>query len=211
VLTIASPNTDRSLLTLAELRAAAGVSDGSQDATLIPLGNYISASITKACKVAYAGVVPPTLRLETVTETIRYRSRSSKADGIKLARRPVVEIMSVTEGGNNVAASSYELDAAASVLYRISGHCHIRWCHFGNIVVEYSAGYDIVPDDLKYAAIKFVRAEIAQGSRDPLLKRIRIEGVSEREYWVDPTKDSIVPGEVMDILVRGGYVNMVVA
>ncbi len=81
----------------------------------------------------------------------------------------------------------------------------------GNTVVECSAGFAVVPDDLKYAAIKFVQAENTTGSRDPLLKRIRIEGVSEREYWVDPNKQSAVPGEVMDILVRGGYVNMVVA
>lgn len=212
MLTIASPNTDRSLLTLAELRAAAGVSDNSKDAALVPLGNYVSATITKACKVAYAGAVPPTLRLETVTETIRYRPRAGKADGLVLSRRPVVEVLSVTENGNDVAASGYELDAAASILYRMSGACPIRWYCFGNVVVEYSAGYEIVPDDLKYAAIKFVQAELVTGSRDPNLKRLRIEGVSEREWWVsDKQVTSILPGEVMDILVRGGYVNMVVA
>jgi hypothetical protein len=44
------------------------------------------------------------------------------------------------------------------------------------------------------------------------LKRLRIEGVSEREYWVsDKAVTSSVPGDVMDILVRGGYVNMVTA
>ncbi|WLA80290.1 hypothetical protein [Bradyrhizobium elkanii] len=211
MLTIETPNTDRSLLTLAELRAAAGVSDGSQDAVLVPLGNYVSAAITKACKVAYAGVIPPTLRMETVTETLRYTVRRGKSDGLVLARRPVVEIVSVTESGSEVAVNGYQLDAAAAILYRVSGNCPILWNCFGDIVVEYSAGYAVVPDDLKYAAIKFVRAETATGSRDPMLKRIRIEGVSEREYWVDPTKDSIIPGEVMDILVRGGYVNMVVA
>lgn len=212
MLTIETPNTDRSLLTLAELRAAAGVSDNSKDAVLVPLGNYVSAMITKACKVAIAGAIPPTLRLETVTETIRYRSRSGKADGLVLARRPVVEIVSVTEHGNEISASNYELDAAASILYRMSGTCPIRWYCLGDIVVEYSAGYEVVPDDLKYAAIKFVQAELVTGSRDPNLKSLEIVGVSRREWWVsDKQVTSIVPGEVMDILVRGGYVNMVVA
>ena len=63
-----------------------------------------------------------------------------------------------------------------------------------------------MPDDLARAAIKFVQAAWNQGSRDPLLRRVRVEGVSEREYWVDPTKDSIVPADVMDILERGGFV-----
>jgi len=72
--------------------------------------------------------------------------------------------------------------------------------------VTYGAGWATVPDDLACAAIKFVQAEWTQGSRDPLLRRVRVEGVSEREYWVDPTKESVIPAEVVDILERGGYV-----
>jgi molecular chaperone DnaK (HSP70) len=80
-------------------------------------------------------------------------------------------------------------------------------------VVVYSAGYATVPDDLKYAAIKFVQGELSNSARDPSLKRLKIEGVSEREWWVpdNPTKDSIVPPDVMDILRRGGYVNEVLS
>jgi hypothetical protein len=41
------------------------------------------------------------------------------------------------------------------------------------------------------------------------LRSVTIEGVSTREYWVDPNNDSIVPGEVMDILNQGDYVEPV--
>ncbi len=217
MLTIASPNTDRSLLTLAELRAAVGVSDDSKDATLIPLGAYVSAMITAACKVQKSGVIPPTLRLETVTETFLFRSLQKS---LVLARRPIVEIVSVTTAGSAIADTDFIVDASSGVLYRSNGEgywisdfcgpCSYWSC--GNTVIEYSAGYDVVPDDLKYAAIKFVQSENTTGSRDPNLKSLRIDGVSERTWWVSDTKaTSSIPSETMDILIRGGYVNMVVA
>lgn len=218
MLSIADPNDDRSLLTTAELRAAAGLSstDSSQDATLVPLGAYVSALITKACKVAAAGAIEPTLRLETVTETLLFKTLQKS---LVLARRPIVEIVSVTQGGSVLSADDYQADESSGILYRKNGgdiyyDRGVSWCWWpcGHTVIEYSAGYDDVPADLKYAAIKFVKAEIATGSRDPNLKSLRIDGISERTWWVsDKQVTSVVPGEVMDILVRGGYVNMVVA
>lgn len=200
MLTIASPNTDRSLLTLAELRAAAGVSDGSRDAELTAMGGYVAAMITKACRVARAGEIPPTLRLETVVETIRL---GGVQPYLALSRRPVVAITSVSEDGSALDASEYEND---SLLYKLSSAARIDW-PIGLKSIEYSAGYAIVPDDLKYAAIKFVQSEVVRGRRDPLLRRESVPGLGEYEYWVDPTKDAIVPAEVMDILMRGGFVN----
>ncbi len=216
MLTIATPNTDRSLLTLAELRAAVGVSDGSKDAALVPLGEYVSAMITSACKVAKSGVIPPTLRLETVTETFLFKSLQKS---LVLARRPVVELVSVTQTDSLLSETEYSLDAASGILYRanVAGYYTMPngpwgWWPAGNTVIEYSAGYEGVPADLKYAAIKFVQAENTTGSRDPNLKSLEISGVSRREWWVsDRQVTSSVPGEVMDILVRGGYTNMVTA
>jgi len=41
-----------------------------------------------------------------------------------------------------------------------------------------------------------------------LLRSETIPGVITQEWWVDPTKDSVVPGEVLDILQRGGYMKL---
>src|SRR3954471_20044209 len=109
MLTIASPNTDRSLLTLEEIRVAAGLAptDNSKDATLVPLGAYVSASITSACKVAKSGVIPPTLRLETVTETFLFKSLQRS---LVLARRAVTAITSVTENNSVLSTDDYTID-----------------------------------------------------------------------------------------------------
>jgi len=52
-----------------------------------------------------------------------------------------------------------------------------------------------------------VQAALIENGRDPLLKRKVTVGVSEYEWFVDLTKESVVPPEVMDILIRGGYAN----
>lgn len=200
---VTTVNEDRSLLTIAELRAAAGVTDGSKDAALRILGDRVSASIVKACRVAQDGVTPPTLRLEAVSDTFRLKS---ERDALILSRRPIVAVSAVVEVGTTLAATAYEMDAAAGLLRRLATDAHTTWpC--GKILVSYTAGYATVPHDLKLAAAKFVTAETQSDGRDPLLKRKVTEGVSEYEWWVDPSKESVIPAEVMDLLERGGFVN----
>lgn len=198
--TVTTPAQDRSLLTLAELRAAAGITDASRDAELVTLGNRISATIARSCNIATGGAVPPTLRLETITETLRTRGCGGP---LVLSRSPVVEILSVTQGGAALSASDYEADGGA--LRRLASDVLTEWSS-GLVTIVYTAGWAIVPDDLKLAAAKFVQAEVQQGDRDPMLKSKTTEGVSSYEWWVDPTKDSVIPPDVMDILQRGNYV-----
>jgi hypothetical protein len=208
MLTIDSPNTDRTLLTIEEMRVAAGLAEGdsSRDTELTALNEYTSAIITAACNVARADLeaIPPTLREEEVTESYRL---SADRGFVSLSRRPVVSITSVTEVGTLLdVATDYELEGV--LLYRMSGDERTVW-PAGDLTVIYVAGWEIVPPDLKYAALRFNRSEITQQGRpDTSLRRLRIEGVSEREWWVDPTgrTPDNVPPDVMDILLRGGYV-----
>ncbi len=181
MLSVTTAAADRSLLTLAELRAAAGVPDNSRDAELTTLGARVAAAITGACQVARGGAVPPTLRLETLTET--HHNDRHRAE-IVLSRRPVVSVTSVAEIDTVLTSADYEIEAGTGLLRRLAAGRPWCWpCR--KVVIVYQAGWQTVPDDLKLAAAKFVQAE----------------------YWVDPTKDSVIPAEVMDILERGGYVN----
>lgn len=202
-LAISSPNTDRSLLSIASLRSAAGVEDNSQDEALLALGRYVSATITRACRVEVAGAIPPTLRLETVAQTTVLDQCTSS---FRLLRKPVVAIDSVVEDGETLAAGTdYRLDG--ELLIRRSGGGNSVWKTCADIVATYSAGWSTVPDDLEFAARKFVAEEWRNGDRDRLLKRKKTDGVSEYEWWVDPTKDQVIPADVMTILKDGGYVN----
>ncbi|TMQ24152.1 MAG: hypothetical protein E6J90_08840 [Deltaproteobacteria bacterium] len=207
MLTIATPNTDRSLLTLAERKAALGITDSSMDAQLTALGSYVDATITRACQVQVARDTPPTLRLEPVTETFQLKYT---VEVVYLTRRPIAEVASVSEAGVVLAEDvDYEIDGQG--IYRLvngsRAFCGNGWAVSpALIVVDYSGGWDVVPDDLKYAAIKFTQAAWHGGGqpRDPLLKRVHIEGVSLRDY---SAKDTAIPADVLDMLEFGGYVH----
>jgi hypothetical protein len=200
------------LLTLDERKAALGIAatDTSKDTSITALGGYVDATITRACKVTVAGDIPPNLRLEPVTETFRVMTRS---EAVFLSRRPIVEVAGVSEGGVLlVEDADYEIDGQG--IYRLRSGS--RTCWGGDAWVTYASRlpmstvvvdrrrWDIVPEDLKYAAIKFTQAEWAAGSR------VRLKSIGSRacptRLLGGPDVDS-VSRPVMDILAAGGYVN----
>lgn len=206
-LVVTTPAPDLNLLTLAEIRLAVGVPTGS-DAELTALGLRISAAITAACNVARGGAVPPTLRLETLTETLRFRggygcapwaSNTCGPQEITLSRRPVTEIQSAVDGTATLSASDYDLDGSSAVLKRLQSDCLSSWCG-PKVTIVYKAGWAVVPDDLKLAASKLAATVWTETARDPNLKRIKVEGVGEREYFYGSVNDPAIPAEVMELL-----------
>lgn len=199
IFSVTSPASDKGLLTLPELRKATGA-DSAADADLVILGARVSAVIARACQVAVDGVEVPTLRLETVSDT--FELDRCRVD-LQLSRRPVVSIVSVTEDGVALTADDYRLDPGAALLQRrASGHRR-AWRACVDIEISYTAGWAIVPDDLKLAAAKtavMVWAESGPTPRDPNLKRIRTEGIDEVEYWVAPAGDALLSAEIADLL-----------
>ncbi len=77
----------------------------------------------------------------------------------------------------------------------------------GKIVVEYDAGYRDVPDDLKALAGQLASGYWDADGVDPLERRLSIPGVIDRERWVDLDTDTQMPADIMNALIRGGYVN----
>lgn len=203
--TVTTPASDKTLLTAAELRDAVGVTDNSKDSQLAAIGASVALSIARYCNVSASGVTEPTLRSETITETWRL---GGCVDFLIPARRFVSSITSVTVNGAVIAADGYEIDPATSIIYRLADDVRTQW-EAGKIVIVYVAGFSTVPSDLKTAAAKFVSEIYSTGTRDPNLKRLKIEGVSEREYWVPPTTDPLISQEVADLLFA--YRNHVVA
>lgn len=189
---------DTALLTIEQMRAAAGLAAGDQskDTALEECGEAVAAAIARACGVEAAGATPPTLRQEEVEETLRIGSGVAE---LVLARRPVVEVATVVEAGVELGEDDYEILAASGILRRISSDETTCWAK-GRIVATYTAGFDTVPADLRLAASKLFASFWSESGRDGNLKRVRIEGVSEREYWVPPTTDPAIPQDILDLL-----------
>lgn len=201
MLSVTTAATDLALLSPAELRSATGVESG-QDTDLAALGRRVAATITKACRVPAAGATTPTLRLETLTETFRLKAAQSM---LVLSRRPLVAITSVVEDSDTLDTDEYEIDGYQ--LRRLDGDDNPSIWTASKVVVVYRAGWATVPDDLKLAAAKLAGLLWSEGSRiDPNLRRESIPGVIDREWWVGPADDPLIPAEVMQLLSEGGYV-----
>ncbi|MFG1205575.1 hypothetical protein [Xanthobacter flavus] len=179
VLTVAG---DRRLLTVEQMRVAAGLArdDGSQDTGLQETNLGISDRIAMECGVVSDGVKPPTLKSEVVKDTVR---QACSAPELLLSRRFVSDVASVSIDGTEIDLAQVEIDRAAGILTRIcNGRVGLWWP--GATVVTYTAGFTEVPGDLVLAVTAAVRELAASGARDPFLKRDKVEGIGEQEFWV---------------------------
>lgn len=199
MLTVSTPAIDFTLLTASELRAAVGLADAdtSMDTILATVGNRAANIIARECRVAQGGVARPTLKSETLAETVRLEINVKP---LILSRRFVTAITSVVEDGVTLASTRYEVEGPAGLLWKLDAEDRrIPW-PVSKIVVTYVAGFATVPDELKAAAAKLVADLYSSNGANGNLKRERIEGVSEREYWVAPTTDPAIPAEVSELL-----------
>jgi hypothetical protein len=208
---VITPATDLTLLSLAEMRAAVGLTNNDRDSAVKRVGSRVVAAITNACKIATDGATPPTLRQETVQDTFRLNRWWNRRDhpGLKetliLSRRPIVQINSVVEAGNTLdPTADFEVRAGAGFLNRLFMDSPSHWAR-DKIVINYDAGWATVPDGLKRAAEELMVFYWSEGYKDPLLRSVTVSGVLEREYWIGSPTDPAIPQSVMDKL--GPYIN----
>lgn len=190
-LTVTTAASDRTLLTTAEMRAAAGLAsgDGSQDAALQALEARVAACIMSECHIAVGIGANPTLRRETLTEVFY----AVQSDQIVLSRRHEVAITSIVVDGTTLDTTDYVTEPESGFVYRLYEDVISGWC-FTRATVVYAAGFSTVPDDLKQAAMDAFRAFYLEAGRDPLVKseRVRVDDIDEveRQFWV-----GAIPGQ----------------
>lgn len=197
--TVAADELD--LLTLPELRVAVGDSD-ADDGDLLRLGAMVAAGLAAECRIREAPPTPATFRLETLTEVFRLTGCPKL---LRLSRRPVIGVDSVTIDGTALTSDDHEVNAASGMLSRLSDDTEVLWSG-RKITVVYRAGWSVVPDTLKQAATKYAKLVwLSDGpdARDPLLKRERNEGVNEFEYWIPSPNDPSALSKVRELL--GNY------
>jgi len=211
--TVTVPAPSPSLLTLPQLREAAGLGAGdtSQDAKLTQLGLQISAEIAIACNVASDGINVPSLKAETIVETIWNEHCD---DEILLSRRFIVSA-TVTELSSAVNSSDFFINRGAGILIRVNGGR--PWCwQNGTIEVTYVAGLADVPPDLVAIAADLAHLRLSSSSRDPLVKSesIEVPDVQTRklDFWVGAIPGTELSPVPPDLLARLAlYRNVLIA
>lgn len=190
LLVTTTPAADLQLLTIEELRAAAGVTGSAQDATLTAKGLRVSGAIAEACNVRPGRGSVPTFKQETLQETFRDMCRE---DELILSRRHEVAISSVVVDGTTLASTDYEVDGESGILTRLCDDDPSTWTG-SKIVITYQAGFATVQDTLKRAAEEFMRFLWLEDKRDPSVKasEVEIQDIDRvrTEYWV-----GAIPGQ----------------
>lgn len=186
-LVVTTPAADTALLTIEELRAAAGVTGSAQDSVLLGIAEGVTSDIMAECNIAAGlGANEPTLLTETLTET--FYDWAPRRD-LVLSRRHNVAITSVAIDDSDIDSSEYVVNAEDGILSRIAS----TWCG-AKIVVVYEAGFDEAPASLKQTAREIFSSRYSESTRDDMVKSeiIEIPGVEtkRRDYWV-----GAVPGQ----------------
>lgn len=203
---VLEPASNLSLLSAEERRTAVGLAanDASQDTILEAIELRVVAAIAAECNVAEADAgsgVEPTLKRERIEQTV---DLYEAANFIPLARRHKIQINSITAGGEVVDESEFRVKSAAGLLYRVGVRPFHVWTAPATIVIDYWAGFDTIPADLKMAAMDFMRVVWLERDRDPALKSENedIEGIRriERTYWVGSVPGTTGEGAVPDIV-----------
>ena len=199
-LEVTSPASDTTFLTQAERRAAVGLAptDNTQDLILADLDARVAARICAACNIAVGSGANPTLRQETLTETIR---GFCGGGDIRLSRRHNVAVTSVTGDGSAVGTADYLVDPESGVLTALKDDEYYTWSA-RKLIIVYVAGFTTPPPELKAAASDFLRAIWLERTRDPFVKSedIKIEGVEEtsRSYWIGDVPGQSYTGAIPD-------------
>lgn len=201
MLQVTTAATDPTLLTLAEIAEAIGGS-GHTEPKLNSLNARVSELIAAACGLERAGASVLTLRAETLTETVKLRC---PLDELFLSRKPVVEVLTVTEAGTELTVDEdFELASDRSLRRLQSGDpC---WWATGKTVVSFRAGFASVPPGLKELAAKLALVLNSERGRDPSLGSMDIPGLISETYRYGRPDDPLIPAEIMEGLMRGGYV-----
>ncbi|HEX2634803.1 MAG TPA: phage head-tail connector protein [Bradyrhizobium sp.] len=169
-------------MTLDQVKAALGIpaADTSQDASL----QAQIASVSQAINRYLDRIVPQ----QMYRDQFRYLSNCNyPGEPLQLRQYPIAvdgngdPLASITEDGVAVDPAYYEADTDRGLLYRLDGADPYGWAG-ALIIVDYTAGYLPIPEDIQAAALDWVAARYHSQGRDPALRSETIPDILTQVY-----------------------------
>lgn len=190
--------TDLTTLGRAKRELGISVSDRKRDDALKEDITMASRMCAEYCRRPFAK--------ETVREIIDYDSCSRAADDgwIVLQRKPIVEMVSVTEGTDAalVLDTDFYIDAENGMICRGTIGSRRYW-RFGKLTIEYTGGYELlgaVPWSYERACLIVLRSLWFSRGRDPSVRSIDIPDVGSRTYASGDQTALGIPLEAQQLL-----------
>jgi len=200
---VVMPAASMALVTLDQAKAALGipVEDTSKDAALSAHIDSVSAAINNYCNRIFA--------VQEYTDQIRnlcgYWGEPLVTRQFPVVVEDGVPLVTVSEdGGLPLDAGYLELHPETGSLYRLdsAGAAPGAWTA-ALILVEYTAGFDPIPDDVQGAALEWLGTRWYAVGRDPALRSETVPDLLTQVYAGDAgagTYGGAVPAGARDLL-----------
>ncbi len=199
---VITPADSLALVTLDQAKVALGIdpADTSKDALVQQYIDQISAAIDNYCDRTF------------VRQTYRDQNRYvcnwlNPGDPLLTRQWPIpldvdgLPVLTVTEEGTVVDPAQWEVDTETGSLYRLDASAMMYPWTSNLIVLDYDAGYDVIPADVQGAALQYLSQQWFTDIRDPTLRSETIPDVISQTY-ADPSAggSTAVPLGVRDWL-----------
>jgi hypothetical protein len=191
---VITPAASFALVTVADAKAAIGIdpADTSQDAILGQQIDAVSLAINNWCNRIFV--------VQTYQDQLR-NPHLCWAEPIVTRQYPVDDVtLAITVDGTAVDPTLFEVYPETGRLYPLTlstadtgVSCAGVWC--GSVIlVDYTAGFDVIPADVQGAALEWVNARWNAIGRDPALRSETIPDVITQVWGGnDPSSASAMP------------------
>ena len=199
---VVTPATSMALMTLDEAKAALGIplADTSHDAALTMQIEAVSVAANQYCNRVFV--------VQTYQDTFRYLTNwLYSGQPLRTRQFPIVvdegvPLVAVIENGAELDGALWEVYPEQGALYRLDGGLVGEWLGT-SIIVDYTAGYDPIPPDVRSAALEWLGARWGGTGRDPSLRSETIPDLITQVYDSGASSSAgttAIPGGTRDLL-----------
>jgi Phage gp6-like head-tail connector protein len=189
---LVTPAASLALVTLDQVKGMLGIdlTDTSQDALLTQHIAAVSAAINNYCDRIF------------VVQTYRDQLRNVCGwfgQPIVTRQYPItvvsdVPTVTITESGVALDPAAFEVFAEAGELYRLDGSANPNAWTDPLTVIDYTAGFNPVPDPVQNAALEWITVRFYQTGNDPTVLSETIPDVITQSFAQDPTVGAMPDG-----------------
>ena len=174
---VVAPAVDRTLVTLADLREQLRVkpNDTAADAWMTKVIARCSRQAERYCNRIFVQ--------QTYSDTFRGGASADSGEPLILSQAPIdPTTLTITLDAAAPLPADYGLDQYAGLAYRLTQP--MLWTSTTSLLVQYTAGWNPIPDDVQQAVLDLCVGENSGRGRDPMLRATESPGLGRQEYWV---------------------------
>jgi hypothetical protein len=191
ITTVVTPAADRDLVMLADVREQLQFksNDTAQDVWLAKVVTRASQQAERYCNRIFAE--------QTYQDTFG-ATWGNPGEPLMLGQAPIENAV-VTVDGTDLDSTTYIADPDPGLLYNTVQP--LVWTATDSIVVQYTAGFAEIPDDVQHAVISLCTMSYRARSRDPMLRMRETPGLGREMYWIGAAPgEAVLPQDIASLL-----------